>query len=212
MANGRSGDASQKQIDKLLDFWFAGLPNDSVRLQALMKRWFMGSPEQDLELGEKFAALSKAAAAGDLDAWATTARGRLALIILLDQLPRNLYRGQALAFAQDKKALDLCLTGIDERMDNSLHALERIFFYMPLQHSESTEIQAFSTDTFEKLAATDAGDSLTPLLRNTANYAAQHREIIDRFERFPHRNRVLGRQSTEEETEYLATGGSSFGQ
>lgn len=212
MADSRSGDSGQPRIDALLDFWFEGLPTDPARLQALMKKWFMGSPEQDVELDERLGALTKAAAGGDLDAWAESARGRLALIILLDQLPRNLYRGRALAFAQDQKALDLCLNGIDEQMDESLQPLERIFFYMPLQHSELKEIQAFSTETFGKLAAMDHGDSLATLMRNTTNYALEHRQIIDRFDRFPHRNSVLERESTDEEIEFLSSGGSSFGQ
>jgi len=212
MADGRSGDSSKNPIDSLLDYWFEGSPAEPARLQALMKKWFKGSAEHDLELEQQFGALARAAASGELDSWAKTPRSRLALIILLDQLPRNLYRGQAQAFAQDKKALDLCLKGMDEQLDLRLQPLERIFFYMPLQHSESKEVQAFSTDAFGELAAVHLGESLAPVLKNSANFAVEHREIVDRFGRFPHRNSILERRSTEKEIEFLATGGSSFGQ
>lgn len=212
MPDSAPGDSSKQQVEAILDFWFEGSPTDPARLQGLMKRWFMGSSDQDRELDKRFGSLTKAAAAGKLDAWAETARGRLALIILLDQLPRNLYRGRAAAFDQDQKALDLCLNGLDQRLDESLQTLERIFFCMPLQHCESKEIQAFSTETFERLAANDLSNSLAPLMRNAANYAVQHREIIDQFGRFPHRNSVLERESTDEEVEFLNSGGSSFGQ
>jgi uncharacterized protein (DUF924 family) len=208
----KSGASAEDQVDALLGFWFEGLPGDSVRLRALMKKWFAGSPEQDRDFCERFGELAEAARIGKLDAWAESPRGRLALILLLDQLPRNLHRGHADAFAADPKALELCLSGIDENIDTSLKPLERIFFYMPLQHSESREIQALSIDTFGRLANENHGESLAPLLRNAADYAIEHREIVERFGRFPHRNAALERESTAEEVEFLAAGGSSFGQ
>ena len=212
MVDSTVGESSERQIEAILDYWFEGTPTDPARLQELMKKWFVGTPEQDRELNERFGSLAAAAAAGDLDNWAGDARGRLALIILLDQLPRSLKRGTAEAFAQDQKALDLCLGGLAEGQVETLQSVERIFFCMPLQHAESQEMQALSTETFEKLAAVDATGPLETVLRNTANSACEHQEIVDRFGRFPHRNSSLERESTDEELEFLASGGSSFGQ
>jgi uncharacterized protein (DUF924 family) len=203
---------SDGQIGALLDFWFEGMASSPADLTALMKKWFAGTPERDRELDDRFGELARAAGAGELDHWSASARGRLALIILLDQLPRNLNRGKAAAFACDEKALDLCRSGMDLGLDQQLDPVERIFFLMPLQHAESREIQALSTETFQKLAAVSQTGPVQTLLANTAKYATEHRQIIDSFGRFPHRNKALGRESTTAETEFLASGGPSFGQ
>lgn len=205
-------ESSQQTIASILDFWFEGVSDDADRLKQLMQRWFAGSADHDRELADRFGELAAAAARGEFDHWVDTPQGRLALIILLDQLPRNLHRGTAEAFAQDRKALDCCLDGIRQGQDQFLEPLERMFFYMPLQHAESKETQAFSVATFEKLADSDAPGPLADLLEGTVNYAIEHREIVDRFGRFPHRNNVLGRESSDEEIEFLASGGSNFGQ
>jgi uncharacterized protein (DUF924 family) len=205
-------NSANAEIDEILDYWFEGCPTDAGCLKALMKKWFAGSADNDRELSERFGAIASAAAAGELMHWSETARGRLALILLLDQLPRNLHRGTAAAFAQDGKALALALDGIAQRQDRELDPLQRIFFLMPLQHAESRETQARSTAAFESLASEYRSGSAGPLLENTAKFAFDHREIVDRFGRFPHRNRVLGRESTDEELKFLASGSPSFGQ
>jgi uncharacterized protein (DUF924 family) len=202
----------EERIESLLDFWFESSPTDERQLARLFRRWFQSSEEDDRELEARFGELSEAAAAGNLDFWRTTARGSLALILLLDQLPRNRHRGTAAAFAQDAKALALCTQGIARGIDRELAPLERGFFYMPLQHDESREIQAQSVDVFGALAAAPAPESIRSVLEGFARYAELHRDIIERFGRFPHRNRILERASTREEREYLADGGPSFGQ
>jgi uncharacterized protein (DUF924 family) len=212
MVENMADESSDKRIEKLLDFWFEGTPDDPERLKALMKKWFAGSADFDRDLRERFGPLAEAAGAGQLDHWSATARGRLALIILLDQFPRNLYRGTAAAFAQDQKALHWVRSGLDQGQLEALQPLEQIFFCMPLQHAESREIQALSTSTFAKLAADNQTASVKSLLDNTAKYAVEHSNIVEQFGRFPHRNRVLGRDSTDQELEFLASGGPSFGQ
>src|SRR5690606_24289995 len=137
---------------------------------------------------------------------------RLALILLLDQFRRNIYRGTAKAFEKDKVALKLTVEGAMEKLDKGLTPIQRVFFYMPLQHAESRKVQAKSVDIFRKLA-----DAVSPTYQETfetvAQFAELHRDIIERFGRFPHRNKVLGRKNTPEEEEYLAGDDTlSFGQ
>lgn len=204
--------AGDERVDSLLEFWFEGDPADESSLRALMKKWFTATPAQDHELETRFGALAEAASRGDLDSWAGTPRGRLALIILLDQFPRNLHRGTGAAFAEDSKALELCLDGLQHRLHEALTPLQRLFFCMPLQHAESRDIQTLAVETFGGLADGSEEEAVANLLRGTADYALQHKKIVDRFGRFPHRNAALGRESTQEELDFLASGGPSFGQ
>lgn len=203
---------TDERIDALLDFWFGGYADDADRLKLLKQLWFKATPDQDAEIRARFGTLAAAAARGELDAWAGTPRGRLALILLLDQLPRSLHRGGRDAFACDARALELCLEGLRLGLDAALAPLERVFFCMPLQHAESTVIQALSVETFRRLSETEAEKPIASMLENAADSALEHREIVDRFGRFPHRNRALGRETTAAEREFLASGGSSFGQ
>lgn len=196
----------------LLDDWFDVNLADSPALQEQNRRWFASTPAEDHALAERFGSLARAAAAGDLDLWSGSPQGRLALIILLDQCPRNLHRGQPEAFAQDDKALALCLGGIELHMHEQLNPLERVFFCMPLQHSESLVMQELSVATFTMLADGEAPEALAEMLANVQSFAEKHRDIIARFGRFPHRNRTLGRATTTEEAAFLASGGPSFGQ
>ncbi|HUF74151.1 MAG TPA: DUF924 family protein [Gammaproteobacteria bacterium] len=212
MVSDTDPESIDGRIDALLDFWFGGYLVDADRLNLLKKLWFSATPDQDAELRERFGGLSEAAARGELDAWAETPRGRLALIVLLDQLPRSLHRGKRDAFAQDARALELCHEGLELGIDAALAPLERVFFCMPLQHAESRVIQALAVETFGKLAETETEKPIATALGNAADFALQHRAIIDRFGRFPHRNEALGRETTEAEREFLASGGSTFGQ
>ncbi len=148
---------------------------------------------------------------GELDHWKQTARGRLALIILLDQFSRNVYRGTAAAFAQDEAALALCTEGIELGQDRELEPCERTFFYMPLEHAEDAEAQALCVRKFREVAA-DAPAPWRDIFERNVDYANQHKEIVDRFGRFPHRNAVLGRASTPDEDAYLADDAPRFGQ
>ena len=136
--------------------------------------------------------------------------GRLALILLLDQLPRNIHRAVPAAFAQDAKARDLCLRGLSLGADKALSPLARVFFYLPLEHAESREQQARSVALFEALAAEQADGPARETFEGFADFARRHQVIIQRFGRFPHRNAILGRTSTPEEAEFLQQPGSGF--
>ena len=136
--------------------------------------------------------------------------GRLALILLLDQLPRNIHRASPAAFAQDAKARDLCLRGLSLGADKALSPLARVFFYLPLEHAESREQQARSVALFEALAAEQAGGPARETFEGFADFARRHQVIVQRFGRFPHRNAILGRTSTPEEAEFLQQPGSGF--
>jgi len=208
----KPNNAMAAGIEALLDAWFDVDTADPEAMKAQMRRWFASSADEDRELAARFGELARAAAAGELDELATTPRARLGLIILLDQFPRNLHRGSAGAFAQDAKALTLCLEGIELDMPDQLAPIERVFFLMPMQHAEDRAIQARSVECFAALASVDGSAPLLAALRASADYAVMHRKIVDRFGRFPHRNRALDRESTDEEREFLKSGGPSFGQ
>lgn len=207
-----NGATSDERIGTFLDYWFEGDPAECENPQQLMRKWFSGTPDQDRELEEKFGQLAKSAASGGLDDWAATPHGRLALIILLDQLPRSLHRSTPDAFVSDPKALSMTLEGLDQGHDRSLHALECVFFCMPLQHSESRQVQARSIEVFETLAESVTAEPLASVLRSTSDYAREHQAIVDRFGRFPHRNQTLDRESSDEELKFLNAGGPTFGQ
>lgn len=200
------------QVNALLEFWFDVDTSDAEALKRQTRRWFAGTGELDREIRARFGPLALAAAEGRLDGLADSPRGRLALIILLDQLPRSLHRGTPAAFAQDPKALALCLDGMKLGQLDALEPIQRVFFCMPLQHAESRQIQALAVETFRALAAADGPEALTAALEGFADYAVAHRDIIERFGRFPHRNRILGRPSTDAELAFLESGGPSFGQ
>ena len=148
---------------------------------------------------------------GQLTSWEQYPRGRLALIVLLDQFSRNIYRGTAQAFAQDELALSLCLQGIDIGHDLALRPIERTFYYLPMEHPESLEIQDKCVQHYEQLVASVPPPTAKEL-QSSLDYAISHRDIIARFGRFPHRNKLLGRASTAAEREYLSQGGATFGQ
>src|SRR5262249_17283334 len=146
---------------------------------------------------------------GELNHWKTYPRGNLSLIILYDQFPRNIYRGSAAAFADDQLALQLCLNGLAIAQDQELHPVERAFFYMPLEHAEDRALQEASVARFRRLAEF-APKSSREIFESFHEFAVRHKEVIDRFGRFPHRNAALGRMSTQEETEFLKQSGSGF--
>lgn len=174
----------------VLDFWFS----DATR-----PHWFARSDAFDARVREHLGELHARAAAGELDAWAADPRGALALVVLLDQVPRNIHRGTPAAFASDAAAVRVATAVIDAGRDAGLTEEERVFLYLPLEHSESLADQDRCLALMSALP--------TPLWRD---YADRHRVIIERFGRFPHRNAILGRESTPAELEFLAGPGSSF--
>ena len=171
-----------------------------------LRFWFQGGDAVDREIGVRFGDALPRAAAGKFNGWAATPRGRLALIVLLDQFSRNLYRGTERAFANDARALTLAREGIEQGHDQALEAVERLFFYLPFEHSEQIEDQQTSVRLYEELVR-DA-----PHLRGALDEAINHRDLIERFGRFPHRNRALGRDATAEERRYLDETGKTYGQ
>ena len=192
-------------------FWFRDATRSPEALERRGAVWFGGGPAFDRECATRFAASLEDAARGALDDWTGTPQGRLALVILLDQMPRNIHRGSPAAFAHDVQAAAHCIAGIESGQDRSLHPVERVFLYMPLQHAEDLGLQRRSVERFESLAA-EVDDAWRDRFTENAHYARLHRDIVERFGRFPHRNRVLGRESTEEELSYLADGAPTFGQ
>jgi len=194
------------------EFWFGELPLSAAQLGRRMEFWFgKANAERDAQIRARFGTLLERAAAGALVAWADGPHRRLSLIILLDQFPRHMFRGTARAFACDEQALALTLTGMQSAADAALDAVERIFFYMPLQHAESREAQDESLAAFRRLLG-EAPPELHAIFADSLSWAAKHRAIIERFGRFPHRNALLGRASTPAEEEWLRQGGESFGQ
>jgi len=185
---------------EVLDFWFD---------EAHAAHWFASDAGFDREVRERFGAAAEAAANGELDGWAGSPAGWLALLILLDQFPRNLHRGAARAWANDVKAQRVALSGIDRGDDRELPPLRRVFAYLPLEHAEDKGLQQRSVALFEQLQA-DAPADQAPRFAMFLDYARRHREVIDRFGRFPHRNAVLGRVDTAEEASYLAQPGAGF--
>lgn len=181
--------------NKVLDFWF-GSDSDLYR-----DEWFQKDAGFDGACA-RFAAARDAAKSGALDAWAETAAGCLALLILLDQLSRNLHRGSAEAFAADAKARAIARTMIARGLDQALTPVQRMFVYLPFQHSEDLADQEESVRLFTALHAVMQDDGL--------DYALRHREVIRRFGRFPHRNAALGRSNTKEEEAYLADPDAGF--
>jgi uncharacterized protein (DUF924 family) len=196
----------------VLEYWFGDPPSDDAEVARCMKRWYSSDPKLDAALRRRFGPLMIAGSRGELEHWCVTPNGRLALILLLDQFPRNVHRGTRAAFAQDDRALGHTLAGIEDGSHQRLSALQRVFFYMPMQHAESAEVQERSVRVFEDLARSDVEPHLETALEVSADYARLHRDIIARFGRFPHRNAVLGRDSTQEEVRYLERGAPSFGQ
>jgi uncharacterized protein (DUF924 family) len=178
----------ESEHSPVVDFWFRELTP---------RQWFTeGDPKLDDRVRTRFGELVEAARSGILDHWAASPRGRLALIILLDQFPRHCFRGMPQAYASDAKAQALAAEGIGARMDEQLTFAERQFFYMPLVHAEDRDLQALSLERFDTLRE----DAETVL-----GFASGHRRIVYRFGRFPHRNKVLGRVSSPEEEAFLAS-------
>jgi len=186
---------------EVLDFWF-GAPG-TAESGAVRDFWFTKSDATDALIRERFGAVVESALGGQLDdKWAGTPRGTLALIIVLDQFTRNIFRSTPRAFAGDAQALALAKSRVAAQDDFTMSLFERWFAYMPFEHSESIEDQRMAVALFERLGR----DGLeTPL-----PWAHKHCEVIERFGRFPHRNEILGRLSTPEEIEFLRQPGSSF--
>jgi uncharacterized protein (DUF924 family) len=208
---GTITDEDQVRIEKILAFWFKEQELTAPQIDRRMDTWFGEDPVFDHEIEKEFGDDVELASKGHLDYWAAEPQGRLALILLIDQFRRNIHRNTEKAFLLDKRALKLCVEGAMEKKDKSLTPIQRVFFYMPLQHAESKKVQEKSVALYNKLA-----ESVSATYRETfetvAQFAELHKDIIDQFGRFPHRNKLLGRENTPEENQYLAGDVPDFGQ
>lgn len=193
------------RIDAILKVWFDG---------DVPARWFTRDAAFDEALRRQFGDDCAAAATGALDHWAATARGALALVVLLDQLPRNLHRGDPRSFAQDPRALAVTRRTLADGLADQLTWLERYVLLMPFMHAEDRADQRDSVAAFRALrdaaAAADAPAADQAAAANALDYAERHAAIVERFGRYPHRNAILGRTSTDDELAFLAQPGSSF--
>jgi uncharacterized protein (DUF924 family) len=197
-------------LKTIREYWFGtALEDAAVTARERARLWWSKSPEVDDEIRRRFESCVIKAGSGELDNWASNPQDRLALILLTDQFPRSIYRDSARAFAFDTKALSLARNGIDAGFDVSLRPLGRVFFYLPLEHSESLVDQQRSVSLFQKLF-NEAGPDEKPTFAEYLDFAVRHRDIISRFGRFPHRNEALGRISTPEELSFLQQPGSGF--
>ena len=215
-SSDESGDATitdddQARIDAVLGFWFREPELSAPQIDGRMDIWFGEDPLFDRRIRDEFLGDVANASDGKYDHWTGSPEGTLALILLLDQFRRNIYRGTAEAYACDKKALKLCVEGAVRKGDRGLSAIQRVFFYMPLQHAESRKVQARSVSIYRKLA-----DSVSKTYEETfqtiCQFAELHHDIVEQFGRFPHRNKTLDRKNTPEEEEYLAGDAPDFGQ
>ena len=189
------------RIEQILNFWF-GSP-DSVSYGKSRKVWFSKDPEFDRDVTDLFLPDYEAAAAGNYDDWSASRDGCLALILLFDQFSRHIFRGDRRAFATDAQALATAQHAIAQDFDQDLLPVQRIFIYLPFEHSEKLEHQRLSVELLRQL-------SDIPEIADQLPYAIRHKEIIERFGRFPHRNQILERTTTSEEAEFLKQRGSSF--
>ncbi|MGI9274087.1 MAG: DUF924 family protein [Endozoicomonas sp.] len=192
-------------FQNVLDFWFSGEPLGEEQ----MNRWWKKNVSVDKDIRDRFAGLVDDVHRGLADEWAVTAEGRLAAITCLDQFPRNMYREDPRSFHYDERATALCREGLALEQHRSLPPLQQAFFVMPLMHSEQMPDQDECVRQFERLVGESTG-AVQGYLSGSLDFAIKHRDIIARFQRFPHRNSILGRSSTAEELEFLTQPGSSF--
>jgi uncharacterized protein (DUF924 family) len=191
--------------DLVLAYWFGDERDPIDGIAALERRgvkWFYGGPEVDREIAARFGGDLERARRGELDGWAEAPRERLALIVLLDQFSRNVFRGTPLAFAQDTAAQRLAVTGLEASMDQELALHERVFFALPLSHAEDPVLQERGLAYAERVT-NEAPPAVRPFYERSLDFVRQHHDLVVRFGRFPTRNATLGRSSTPQEITYL---------
>jgi uncharacterized protein (DUF924 family) len=202
------------KINEIHTFWFHGI-SDATPInkdEMPFKKWFVKDRRTDEEIKNHFESTLLKAAEGGCGDWEKTEAGTLSLILMFDQFSRNIYRNSPRMFAFDPQALALCQDMIEEGKDRKMMLIERVFLYLPLEHSEEISYQEVSLRKFASLAeeSKHVNPANTAYYEYTFNYAQRHYDIIKRFGRFPHRNRVLGRVSTKEEEDFLKQPGSGF--
>jgi len=197
------------RIEDILDFWFGSFPTPYSPDGSKSDMWFKNGAAYDTEIFIKFGIDYEKAINGELDHWVDSHRGRLALIILLDQFSRHIHRGAAEAFAQDATAQALCIDGIGAGDDAKCHPIERSFFYLPLEHAEAIEKQDLSIRAYEQLVR-DVPEAYRKPYEMMLDYAKRHHYVIEKFGRFPELNEILDREETAQEREFIASGKYSF--
>lgn len=197
----------------ILAYWFGDNPqaNDPDYWEKRNPLWFGFDENTDREISKKFEPLLSEIKTDDFSDWGKTPTEQLALILLSDQFSRNIYRGSLKAFSHDHIALEQCKKGLETGQYKELHPVHQVFYFMPLEHSENLDDQNLCIKLLEETKASSPAE-LLKILENFQEFAIQHRDIIEKFGRFPHRNKILGRMATEQEKEYLATGGATYGQ
>jgi uncharacterized protein (DUF924 family) len=190
-------------IDRILEFWLEPKPRTVEETAARWRYWFTSSDSVDRDIRERFGALVEKARRGELEAWTATPRGTLALLILIDQFSRNLYRGTPDAFSADERALAIARAGFASNRFSEFDVIDNLFAALPFRHAENVEAQRVALDIAQRDALRGT-PALKQFLVDSVEYARKHYDVIARFGRFPHRNATLGRPTTTEETEYLA--------
>ena len=198
-----------ESVDSILHYWFGNSADDAEVVREKTVLWWKKNPEVDEEIRRRFEAMLESEIKGELASWGNSPRGQLARMLLLDQFPRNMYRGTARAFACDEQARRLARQAMDQGVDRKLRPVERVFIYLPFEHSEDVQDQATGVQLFEALLE-EVPATVKQRFQNFLDFAKKHKEIVDHFKRFPHRNTLLGRDSTPEELEFLKRPGSSF--
>jgi len=208
---GDQGCHDDADVERVLEYWFGdpgGVPFPADRRSL----WFKGSPQVDTRIRAEFGELVTMALGARLHGWRETLDGLLALVLLLDQFPRNIYRGTARAYDGDAQALELVTQAVRTGIDGQLRTDKACFLYMPLEHSESLADQTLCVQLMVALEERADSPAERKAIHGFLDYARQHRDLIAKFGRFPHRNQVLGRVSTAREQAYLAAGNRSFNQ
>lgn len=192
--------------EDILTYWFGELESDTHIPDERLEFWFGKDTSTDYFIRQAYEPVLTAAASGDLAHWKDAPRSSLAWIVLTDQFPRNIYRGMPAAYELDPASQIQTLEGVEAGFDTQLRPLERVFYYLPLEHAEDLEVQERSVELFTQLRD-EAPAEVREKFEHFLDYALEHRDVIARFGRFPHRNAVLGRESSPAEAEYLAAGG-----
>ncbi len=202
--NGTLGARGEEIIgpEVVHEFWFGGVTAENYPLDNAMVRWFRAAPDFDDLIRSRFAASIRRASAGEYDGWCASARGRTSLVVLLDQFPRNAFRGTPNAFAFDDRARGVCREGVAIAHGRALTPVERHFLYLPLLHSETLADQELSVTLYEQLRH-EAPESQADYFQAVVDAARRYHAVIERFGRFPHRNAALGRVSTAEEIDFM---------
>ena len=197
-------------IDTVLDYWFGDQSDLGLISDEQAGLWWGKSEQADDDIRQQFGALLNEISTGGLQDWRESPRGMMALVICTDQFPRNIFRDTPKAFSFDSVALGLARTMLERNWHLELRSIERVFLYLPFEHSEDLADQNLAVALFRELLESAGSEKEKNIMDGFLDFAIKHQVIIERFGRFPHRNAILGRQSTQEEIEFLTQPGSSF--